>query len=310
MIRFSIIIPHKNSPALLQKCLDSIPAWDSIQVIVVDDNSDSSIVDFKRFPFWKGKHFRVIYDKKGKGAGYARNVGLQCAEGYWVLFSDADDFFLDSFPEVLSWVRDDSTDVIYFDATAVRVDNSGHSSRVDHLNRMQHLYNDNPEKALLQFRYLFGEPWCKLIRRDLIESRHITFDETVIHNDTTFSYLVGFFAETIVVNPAKIYCVTDSPGSVSNNTAKEVHYIRTMVFAKKNLFLYRQGIPMFDPLFMRPFFESFRRKDWLCLFRCLLIARRYGYSMIGVLMRMYTPKRLKWLINHGFERRLKYSFDA
>ena len=46
MINFSFIIPHKNTPDLLQKCLDSIPRRDDVQIIVVDDNSDADKVDF------------------------------------------------------------------------------------------------------------------------------------------------------------------------------------------------------------------------------------------------------------------------
>jgi len=37
---YSFIIPHKNCPDLLQRCVDSIPERDDVQVIVVDDNSD------------------------------------------------------------------------------------------------------------------------------------------------------------------------------------------------------------------------------------------------------------------------------
>ena len=48
-IKYSIIIPHKNIPQLLQRCLDSIPFRGDVQVIVVDDNSDSSIVNFENF---------------------------------------------------------------------------------------------------------------------------------------------------------------------------------------------------------------------------------------------------------------------
>ena len=36
---FSIIIPHKEIPDLLMRCLKSIPVSEDIQVIVVDDNS-------------------------------------------------------------------------------------------------------------------------------------------------------------------------------------------------------------------------------------------------------------------------------
>ena len=37
---YSIIIPYKNCPALLNRCIDSIPQRDDVQIIVVDDNSD------------------------------------------------------------------------------------------------------------------------------------------------------------------------------------------------------------------------------------------------------------------------------
>ena len=43
---YSIIIPHKNSPELLSRCLDSIPNRDDLQVVIVDDNSDENIVEF------------------------------------------------------------------------------------------------------------------------------------------------------------------------------------------------------------------------------------------------------------------------
>ena len=37
----TIIIPHYNSPKLLDKLLDSIPEREELEVIVVDDNSES-----------------------------------------------------------------------------------------------------------------------------------------------------------------------------------------------------------------------------------------------------------------------------
>jgi len=42
MINYSIIIPHKNIPHLLVRCLDSIPQREDVQIIVADDNSDIS----------------------------------------------------------------------------------------------------------------------------------------------------------------------------------------------------------------------------------------------------------------------------
>ena len=65
-IKFSFVIPHKNTPELLQKCLNSIPDRDNIQVIVVDDNSDKKIVDFQNFPHWNGKNYEFYLTKLHK----------------------------------------------------------------------------------------------------------------------------------------------------------------------------------------------------------------------------------------------------
>ena len=90
---YSIIIPHKNIPKLLQRCLDSIPQRDDVQVIIVDDNSDPSIVDFEKFPGLKRKNTIVVFDKSSKGAGHARNIGIERSNSKWLIFADADDFF-------------------------------------------------------------------------------------------------------------------------------------------------------------------------------------------------------------------------
>ena len=46
--QFTIIIPHKEIPDLLMRCLKSIPVSEDIQVIVVDDNSsDADVIFFK-----------------------------------------------------------------------------------------------------------------------------------------------------------------------------------------------------------------------------------------------------------------------
>ena len=41
MTNYSFVIPHHNSPTLLNRCLDSIPQREDIEIIVVDDNSDA-----------------------------------------------------------------------------------------------------------------------------------------------------------------------------------------------------------------------------------------------------------------------------
>ena len=55
----SIIIPHKNSSALLERLLMSIPSNDEFEVIVVDDNS-------KKCEKEKAEDFFRRYDTKNR----------------------------------------------------------------------------------------------------------------------------------------------------------------------------------------------------------------------------------------------------
>ena len=64
MITFSFILPHKNTPELLQKALDSIPRWDDIEIIVADDNSDTATTDFAHFPGTNDPTVQVFFTKE------------------------------------------------------------------------------------------------------------------------------------------------------------------------------------------------------------------------------------------------------
>ena len=112
---FTIIIPHKNVPDLLQRCLDSIPKRDDLHIIVVDDNSDSKIVDFDRFPGLNNPQCTVIFTKEGKGAGYARNVALKSSDSKWFLFADADDYFSNDLNAFLNQYKHAYADLVFYE---------------------------------------------------------------------------------------------------------------------------------------------------------------------------------------------------
>ena len=112
-MNYSIIIPHRNIPNLLQRLLCTIPQRNDMEVIIVDDNSDAEHVDFEHFPGIERADTKVIFDKKGGGGGYARNVGLTQATGKWVIFADSDDYFNYCLNDVLNDSLDSDSDIIY-----------------------------------------------------------------------------------------------------------------------------------------------------------------------------------------------------
>ena len=240
---YSIIIPHKNIPHLLQRCIDSIPYRNDTEIIIVDDNSDENIVNFKKFPGNENFQVRVIFDKSNKGAGHARNVGLQKAKGEKILFADADDFFNYCINDVLDEYKDDISDIVYFNANSLDSEFYVNSNRAEHVNHSISLYAENKEKALNQLKYEFGEPWSKLLNKSFIKRHNILFDEIHSHNDTTFSYLSAFYARNIRIDKRALYCITVRSNSISVsliNSKKQL--IRIHVFAQKELFFRKKNI--------------------------------------------------------------------
>ena len=89
MYIYSVIIAHKNLMGLLRRTLDSIPQRSDIQTIIVDDNSDIAAEEWAAF-MKNYEQEELVLTKEGRGAGYARNVGLTRARGRWIIFADAD----------------------------------------------------------------------------------------------------------------------------------------------------------------------------------------------------------------------------
>ncbi|MCD8292000.1 MAG: glycosyltransferase [Prevotella sp.] len=243
---YSIIIPHHNIPKLLQRLLDSIPKRDDTEIIVVDDNSSPEVVDFSHFPGSDRHDVKLILDKKGGFGGYARNLGLNIARGEWLLFADSDDYFNYCIGDILDEFADAPADVIYFKGNSVDTDTYVQEYRSRHVNQLIDLFEKDRIKAETRLRYEFGEPWCKLIRHSLVKDNNIRFEERSIHNDTAFSYLVGYYARKIAVDKRALYCITVRDGSVSREISESKKLERIENFGNSSRFFLQHNIPMVE----------------------------------------------------------------
>lgn len=242
----SIIIPHHNTPDLLQRCLDSITTEKDIQVIVVDDNSDPSLVDFEHFPGRDRKGVETYLTKEGRGAGYARNVGLKYAKGEWLLFADSDDFFTEGFYDAVSKYFVKDVDMVMFKARSVDSDTLEPSNRSENINnRIDECLAGKATAKEASIRV--QSPWSRLIRRDFVDNHSIRFDEVMACNDAMFTTKATCLASKVLVCPKPIYTVTYRQGSLWNSRKSNPrnHLIRLKVQIRRNEYVRPFG---FKPL--------------------------------------------------------------
>lgn len=89
----SIIVPVYNVERYLNRCIDSIvrQSYSNLEIILVDDGSTDNSSDICEE--WKIKDNRItVIHKVNAGLGYARNTGLDYANGKFVFFVDSDDY--------------------------------------------------------------------------------------------------------------------------------------------------------------------------------------------------------------------------
>ena len=293
---FSIIIPHHDIPTLLQRCLDSIPDAPEVQVIVVDDNSSEQKVDFSHFPGLERQHTLCIFDKEGGGAGHARNIGLKHADGKWLVFADADDFFTQDAFHILDSHKDDPYDILLFKANSVNSDDMLPSDR--HLNLNNAVDNVQAGKITVKEALLTKPvPWCKMFRRNYIQQKELWFDETMASNDLMFVFKATCWAQddAVAVFDETLYIVTTRKDSLIDKqyTNSDNFLCRLEVQIRRNNFL--KDYPQFrkEPIIMllmgaRPFgFKTFFRALWLIIRKGAIFS---GFSTLMKIINNHTLK--------------------
>lgn len=82
----SVVIVHWNTPNELESLLQNINTEKSLDIVVVDNNSDKSITNLEK----KFTSVLFIHNKVNRGYAFACNQGFMATKGEWVLFLNPD----------------------------------------------------------------------------------------------------------------------------------------------------------------------------------------------------------------------------
>jgi glycosyltransferase EpsH len=168
-LQVSIIVPVYNVEPYLAACLDSLrrQTCAEIEIICVDDASTDGSLQILTEASRNDARIKVVRHPVNRGLSAARNTGIKAATAPWILFVDSDDLVSARICErTLCVAHETGADVIFF-SYAVFAD--GADLPVEPSRRPAAL---SPRAELLR-RPAFA--WTKLIRADLLRSKHIEF---------------------------------------------------------------------------------------------------------------------------------------
>ena len=104
--KLSVIVLNYNNKKVIERCVRTLLNHNrryGYEIIVVDNSLNPIPANL----FEDNRLVSIYYSDNIRGAGGARNEGIKKASGKWILFMDADDFFIPSFrappaPRILS----------------------------------------------------------------------------------------------------------------------------------------------------------------------------------------------------------------
>ena len=218
MLKLSIVIPVYNVEKYLSKCLDSViyPQLDGYEVIVVNDGStDSSLTVTEKYLDRYPELIRIISTENG-GLGAARNVGIDAANGEFLLFLDSDDRLSDgALPEIMEKLNEDF-DICIFGILSVTEDGIVLDD-VRSCGREGTLSLDSYPRLLL-----CPPSACnKICRRSLFIESGLRFPSRVWYEDLRTIPKLYLLTDKIVATDRQWYIYIQRSGSISRSANLE-----------------------------------------------------------------------------------------
>lgn len=224
MVAISVIIPVYNAEKYLKQCLNSVieQTIKNIEIICVDDgstdNSGTILAEYAQ----RDKRIRIIH-QKNQYAGAARNRGMKEANGVYLSFLDADDFFeLDMLEKLYDKALQTQAEIVicesraYFDAEKVFTD-LGSSVKKNLFPEGSGIVN----RAILPgriFQITAGWTWDKLFLSSFVKDKSLSFQLCRTTNDALFVELALAEADKIALLPkVLVYHRTRVKGSLEDS---------------------------------------------------------------------------------------------
>lgn len=190
----SVIIPvGPGHSHLLIDALDSLEAqtfrkWEAIVVYDGDDKGYQDLII--AYPY-----IRAMFIDQNRGAGYARNRGVDIARAPFITFLDVDDTFHPQFLELCLNAWNDQHAAIYTDYVGEAYITPGYAQKLQNEGRLQS-YNDKNQNAIIKHRAFDYDCPRAQAQPDTLSNVYIWNLISTLF-PTSWHYEIGGFDETM-----------------------------------------------------------------------------------------------------------------
>jgi len=231
--KISVIIPVYNVEKYLKECLDSVinQTFNDIEIICIDDGSTDTSYSILEEYAKKDNRF-VILKQENRGAGVARNKGIEVARGEYLYFLDSDDFIDCTLLEkAYIKIKENDSDICIFktyfynDKTKKITINWNWENKFD---KVQGKKTFNAKIIPNEIFLIFTIPaFTKLYSKSFIMNNSIRFQEIKTCNDVFFNFYTLACANSIsFLNEHLVNYRSAQINNLTSNRARTIECIQ------------------------------------------------------------------------------------
>ena len=229
----SVIVPVYNSTSYLKRCVDAIlsQTYENLEILLIDDGSTDACGQICDAYLNDDSRIRVIH-QENHGLGHARNTGMKLATGKYIIFLDSDDYWRsDALENLFNEAEENDLQVTVFSAHSF-CDGIEHYKGPSYSHTVQ---NNTVKNGAESFLYTsengeyYAQACLRLYRLDYLRDNGFVFDEGIIHEDESFSFLAYIHADRVECLGERYYYRRYRPGSImmSCDFIQSAHGYRT-----------------------------------------------------------------------------------
>ncbi|CAA7197414.1 glycosyltransferase family 2 protein [Chryseobacterium potabilaquae] len=204
-MKVSVIIPVYNAEAYISKAVESaLQCKEVIEVLLIEDHSPDNALEVCRKLAEKDDRIKLFQhsDKGNHGAGASRNLGIENAQGEFIAFLDADDYYLSNrFDREKELFTNPEIDGVY---GALGVEYYSESAKEEYFSvfgdRLMTIYKECPPEevfpGLIYLRGSFGLfsiNTLTLRKASLLKKMNTFFKDLRIHEDSEFFFRLSYY---------------------------------------------------------------------------------------------------------------------
>lgn len=191
MKKYSIIVPVYNAEKYLEQCILSLlkQEYKDFELILVNDCSTDKSYEICEQYEKKDARVIVLNQEVNHGVSAARNRGIDCACGKYILFVDSDDFVTEDYFETLELLTaEELYDLVSFGHYSYNVGSRGQIKiSLDNLGNNINYKEPNAWNKLFLTTF-FASSWNKIFLKSVLVQYDIRFDSNcVCYEDYLFN---------------------------------------------------------------------------------------------------------------------------